>query len=500
VTTVKSKTFASIFAVIVGLGIATTIRAAGDNKPLAGVALQDPILGVAVSDRQLRLSAPFAPIIKVADTGNAGSANGLRTGDLLLAMGGYRIFEPAERLINPAWVKKEAEVKFTVLRDGEIVTATVSTAVLSKAVAVQTEYIRTNVLQSLERRLGPLAPGTRQSLVYFPIRACLLIEEWATAQPFPQPPPPWLREFMDLYVAMVNQEYEKVQSLPPAAPIPYLNRLAKFYLSIAREHRDVAKRLDWKKHGESLDFFVINFPWPCVKLPPLGKPSLSDKDLLASLEMLATDPLGNYSHLVEHAKKYVTKGFSDQDLTQGYVHLVCTSILHPYGHEGWPYRHQALHEADTRGQITATLRERVKERDRQDWILDAYALTSPLTILDRKDEVLALLKDMYEQSPFLTVLAVRNIANTSDYWSRGSNTAKAAGRFLKDKKLPATAKPFPFFQEVLAVALAKHPKYHVHGSFVSAEFRFLGGVDSLCIHSVALAREILAEEPPASAP
>jgi len=186
----------------------------------------------------------------------------LKPDDVILTIDGYRVYGPGEYALVYFSELTPGMSVLRVNRGGQVRVLSVRQTQPKTGYGFEFKPDRRRLVKLLDGIGLPVAEDSEAALAYFPARATMRLELWLAADPANRGKAGWVRDYVALYLALVNQEYANAKAPRQRSPIPLFNRLADFYLSIARRHQDGEQEPDWKSHDESLDFYVLYYPFP----------------------------------------------------------------------------------------------------------------------------------------------------------------------------------------------------------------------------------------------
>jgi len=334
-------------------------------------------------------------------TGEPAQRAGLKWGDLILTVDGFRFYGPGEYDLVRYRYPDRTTFDFVVNRDGKILKLHLTD--LKPIRRAGYNYVRQprRLLRLLAEHGVPMRREILAGVDLFPPRAVGLFADWVRSHPRNARSAAWLEDYLRLYIALAEQRYSDAKAPRQASPIPFFNRLSKFYLSIARRNQDAVKAPDWRPHGESLDFYVLYYPYPKCSWPKLGELSLSDKGFQKWLSVLR-----EAAPQTRRARRTAASTYARQEGTpvDQYVSQVKAAILHKRNHGGWPYRSSLLFPQAKRVALVKALTQRLAKDD-GDAPLYACALVGPMVLDNEAETVIDLLCFIHERSPFLALVA-----------------------------------------------------------------------------------------------
>jgi hypothetical protein len=214
----------------------------------------------------------------------------------------------------------------------------------------------------------------------------------------------WLQEFINLYTSVQTRHYSNATAPAHKPPVPYFERLEKFYLAIAAANKlkEVAPSLT--QSGEFPEFYVLALPVPDY-LPPLGNLKFADLRFQALLARKYANDGRDDPEIIAAAVKYAS---SNADGLDQYLDQVRASLLDPQNQGGWPYRSYLLEKAVSRSLMEQQLTDRMKDKNSPDWPLDAYTMVSLKLFTGDSEGAASTLDDLGKQSFYLARKAAAN--------------------------------------------------------------------------------------------
>jgi len=338
---------------------------------------------------------------------------GVERGDLLVAVDGYRVYDGREFQLFRRQRGPEADaLTLLVERNGDIRRIDVANTPALRRIG---QDMRTNgpTLPALLQQMGvPCGDEERRILIRFPQRAVQEIMDWLAADPGHVRQVDWLRDLTSLYIHLANQEWEQAATLDAKpSPLPYCRRLACFYQSLAERNRHGEQPPDPAAHGESLEFYVINYPYPKFIWPAKGVLTSTDTEFLLYLDRRYQEPFGPGGPAAHWAMEQLEK-YERGSERQCYMKELKAALVCPNYHGGWPYRTSFVQNAETRKPLVSKLRDGLAKKD-ADQLLYGYSLVGPLVIDNQEAELLARLEALGQQSPYFCLLATDTALNAA---------------------------------------------------------------------------------------
>jgi len=257
----------------------------------------------------------------------------------------------------------------------------------------------------------------RDALRILPPHAGAALSFWAEANKAPAPADiAWIQDFVSLYSAVQRRHYADAKAPAHAPPIPYFQRLEKFYLGLAAANQPRELAPDLKKSGETPEFYILALPVP-DSISPLGDLNLTDlrfKTLLTREHDTGGQPDPEISNAAQHYAGSSAGGI-DQYLDQ-----VRATMLDPAGQGGWPYRSPLIRNPLSRTLIVQQLADRMKDRTSPDWVIDAFAMISVDLVTGQPQPAADAIADLGKTSPWLARRAAKeSFAGFPRFYVRG---------------------------------------------------------------------------------
>ncbi len=337
-------------------------------------------------------------------------AAGLQNGDIILAVDGLRIYGSREfelaRFRNPL----STSMTLLINRKGDLQWLKFHDMKPGRALSTgfDTDAEQDRILDVLESLGLPLTDDkARAALRQLPAQAALELDQWSKKS---QDDTAWLQDFIDLYLAVQRRHYADAAKPAHEPPIPYFQRLEKFYLALADENKAKEVPPELQKSGEVPEFYVLALPVPDYQ-PPLGDLKFSDRRFQALLARRYA--LGEDDEIRVAAQKYATSGSDGLDL---YMDHVRASLLDPEDLRELPYTNKLVQSPVSRNILTQALSARMTDQNAVDWPIDAYAMIALDYSRGNMDRIAPLVGDLAKQSPYLarsamaTLYSVRHAA------------------------------------------------------------------------------------------
>lgn len=390
-------------------------------------------------------------VVTVPDKVEDDAITTVETGDHVLAIDGYRVYDGREyRLFRGQHEVAPAAFAVLVGRHKEIVPAEVINSPTLPYVGRESQE-QGPTLPVLLKKIGvECGREERRVLIRFPQRAVYEIAGWLAADPAHAETIGWLRDLMALYVRLANQEWEQAATLNTAPPpLPYCRRLARFYQSLAERNRHGEQPPDPAAHGEGLEFYVINYPYPKFIWPPMGKLAFSDPELLYYLQVWHENSFEGESKADGWAMWQKDTSYKKEAELQSYLGELRAALVNPANHGGWPYRSKLIYYPEPRKLMIPQLRAGLAKKD-DDELLYAYGLVSLLVIDKQEAEVKQLLVELGKRSPYFCLLTMNTALGATQSWRYQQLEDQLRQWWLTEQPAGVPEKPSPWLAYVRA--------------------------------------------------
>lgn len=329
----------------------------------------------------------------------------LRAGDIILGADGMRVYGSREfqlaRFRNPL----STTMDLLINRAGSLDRIKVRNLQPGRdlGVAFDTGLEEDRFLEGITRLGIDLKDdATRAALVDVPEEAAADLSHWAANHP--NDDTAWIKDYIDLYMAVQRRQYAKANNPAHQPPTPYFSRLEKFYLNLAKVNQPKEVEPDLAASGENAEFYALSLPTPDFS-PPFGNVNFSDKRFAMLLRRRYD--LGDDQHdpeLTAAAAGYApVSGSSGLD---NYVNQERGALIDAPTQGGWVLHAYMVQKPAGRNLLMAALANKLKEKSEPDWVIDAYALI-PLKLAARDtDGIPELIAGIGAQSPYLALREV----------------------------------------------------------------------------------------------
>ncbi len=352
---------------------------------------------------ELTPSLPAAGIIGHVAAGSLDERAGLRVGDLLLAIDGFRIHDSRElRLYQellPDWIAGE---RWTVVRDGSVISAVIEGLDASSTLGV-TLYVpeQQPTCEALLARCGvAIGDDDRPLLALMPGRVLHALQEWVARQGDAPAPAPWLNALAAVYLQAMRGEAKLPGDQP--VPVPVLAQFNAFLRAVVEQRTVGIRQPDLATYG--IDRYMAALWYPYLSAPGLavGRARLANDRLAQGLAQLIEDPDGSLNDRRSAAREATNRG---GDVTDQFLGQVAAALLDDDNHGGWPFRSQLIWDEAARTPIISALQARCAA-GAPDADLAAYALIGPLTMNGDANGVVAAVAGLQQNSSYLAWRAV----------------------------------------------------------------------------------------------
>jgi hypothetical protein len=332
--------------------------------------------------------------------------DGLQPNDIVLAVDGLRIY--GSRDFELARFRNALSTSTTLLvnRDGDLRWVKLHDLQPGRdlEVSFDTDAEQDRILEAMESMGMALTDeNVRAALRQLPAEAAMELDQWAKSQP--NADTAWVQEFINLFVAVQGRHYADATKPAHEPPVPYFQRLEKFYLKLADENKAAEVAPDLKGSGETPEFYVLALPVPNYQ-PPLGELKFSDRRFQALLERkYALFGRSDDPELVTAAQKYATTGTDGLDMFLGQVKA---SLLDSDNQSMLPLK-SGLVRGVSGTLLASALADQMKDPSAIDWPLNAYAMIAMDWATGAWQNIAPILRDLAPRSPYLARSAMEGL-------------------------------------------------------------------------------------------
>jgi hypothetical protein len=416
------------------------------EKPFVGpkgLKIVDLISGQKVTPEELGATRDLGLRIRYVVVDGPASKSGLQKDDLILCMDGYRIFSDGEYAIVRGMETKQMTIDLVLNRGGKIMELQLKDLLPGRRGGGFSFTHRARLAALINTRGLKVEGSDEEKLEAFPQRAEQYILHWFASGQHRGNSKEWLKQHLALYLALVNQDFDKAEAPTEEAPIPLINDLNRFYLSIAERNKNGEKKPDWKSHNVNLDFYALYYPFPRFQHPPISALRLTDREFVRVLGLRITDPFGSRKERLTVAWKYARSRDGET-----YVHQVKAALLHPKQHGGWLIGSSHVSEAAQRKKTVEAILAKYKEGG-PDAVLYAYCLVAPTTMNGDYTKTGEYINFIARESPYLGVEAV-NLVIFCERFVKLSGALPEVAKHLALSDLQLTPKPSVFYQTLIS--------------------------------------------------
>lgn len=324
--------------------------------------------------------------------------SGLSEGDIIVGYAGVRVYDQGEIEVIRYQDSTPADIPLVINHQGEFRTVVVHT-VEEKSVGYVVDRSHPPITQVADLLGIRQDPSTLRLLQYYPARAVGSFLEWrATAGPSADTT--WFRQNVNLYAGMRRQDYSSDNGAEVPTPVPFIERLTKYYRTICACYRLGPHVMDWKSYGGDRLFWALYYPCPMFVVD-WGNPSIADRRFAAGM-LADKDALNRPSSENEElAQEYVQQAaLTKDDPVEAFICLTKAALLDSNHQGGWPIRYESLPDKAYRTKLLDGLRSRVRNKS-EDWIVAACAMVGPLIMNGSAEEMVEVLKTVTDVSPYL---------------------------------------------------------------------------------------------------
>ncbi len=351
-------------------------------------------------------------VVTACQDGLPAAAAGMRAGDLLLAIDGWRVQDVGEVMLA---LRRTADPPLlghvALLRDGQLVE--VDLHGLAAAGKMGAALVVAKLEVGLGKRLHDLgvqlSSEEADALDHIPLRASHALREWADARQGAPGELGWARHFADDFLRILHGE----GALAPTAvamPVPLLARLDRLYHAIGAARGPHGGDPDPAALGEDPRFVAEFYPFPWTPMPAMGRIATQDAALAETLASEREDPAGSGEERARQAQGVVNQLAIKSP--QDYLGEVEASLMDELHHGGWPYRSVLVWAEQDRTRMVDWLRAQLAGPRAGDDLL-SYALLGPLAVDGKIDEAARIIADLDSRSPYLAWRALRMVRNAA---------------------------------------------------------------------------------------
>ncbi len=365
----------------------------------------------------------------------AATAGHLMHGDIILAVDGMRVYDWREWGLGRFRNAPSPDMTLLINRGGHLKSATLHGVIPNRYIGIVLDfnYGTDRFLNDLNTLRIPVTdPALRASLHFMPGHAAAALDLWMQANKSPAPADvAWLQDFVNLYSAVQGRRYADAKSPAHQPPIPYFQRLEKFYLYLASANLPRETPPDLEKSGETPEFYTLALPVPDHRAA-LGHLSFADSNFTKLLTQEYNDDWQPDADLTNVANDYAS---NQADGLDRYLDEVRAALIDPGDHDALPYQSDMVTSSSSRPLIAQQLSDRLKDRSDPDWLLDAYAMVYVDLMSGKPDNAAGLIDDMGKISPYLARRVAMNAFLSEKAYPKGKTQKHmdAIRKVLMDK-------------------------------------------------------------------
>jgi len=329
-------------------------------------------------------------------------------GDMILAVNNFRTYGEKEYRLARDRDPLSSSLSFLVNRNGDLRWLRMHNLAPGHRIGLQFVWKEEqDRFPAAIESLGLPAPDgdTLDALHLLPAHAAAALYLWSISNPAPTPAgTAWLRDFIDLYLAVEGRHYAAAVAPAHQPPIPYFRRLEKFYLAIAAANQPKEIEPDVAGTGESPEFYALAMPIPwCV--PPLGDLHFTDLRFNSLVGRVYAARFDLDAETKAAADDYANSNADDLDR---YLDNTKASILDRERLGGIIYDSNLVNQPISIKLLIQALAGQMKDESRPDWPLDACAMIALKFRNGDFQEAADLVDALRKRSPWLAASAARN--------------------------------------------------------------------------------------------
>ncbi|REK18622.1 MAG: hypothetical protein DWQ42_19590 [Planctomycetota bacterium] len=394
---------------------------------------------------------------------------GMRQGDRVLAINGQRIYSRWEFDFHRNQLDRANDLQMTLIvnRNGHLLPLTIKPLMPGRRLGFY-EGEQQLYLDQYVAGLGlGLPDGVAASLRRIPVRATYALMDWIEETEGQQRDLGWLQQFIQLRLALANQQWDKAQAPSQEIPVPYFRTLTDFYLSVAKRHAGGEQIPDPAAHNVSLAYYCAHYPFPKFA-PPLGELTSTDAYLLAWIKHRHADPASQQQPTLPDGNNDFHRPRSPLDF---YLREVKLALLWPteFGNRPLMQNFRDRNNGNTRNVFNndqfrqETLQQIQSKADQgdEDEAFYSYATVALYALGGDAESIIAAVRSLRALSPYM---AYRAAARAQRVWmmkhgdSRNEELAKLL-TYLEENPLQVTPRPSVFYRYVIPRSryLQRHP-------------------------------------------
>ena len=329
-------------------------------------------------------------------------------GDIVLAVNNFRTYGGHEYALARNRDPLSSTLSFLINRNGDLLWVKLHNLLPGHRIGLQTDRKEEeDRFPAAIESLGLPAPDDDMlpALHLLPTHAAAALYLWASPNPSAAAAnTAWLKDFIDLYLAVESRHYSEAIAPAHQPPIPYFQRLEKFYISVAAANQPKEIEPDVTKTGESPEFYVLAMPIPwCV--PPLGDLHFTDLRFNSLVNRVYAARSGLDAETKAAAEDYAHSKADDLDR---YLDNTKASILDRERLGGIIYDSNLVNQPISIKVLIQALAGQMKDESRPDWPLDACGMIALKFRNGDFQEAADLVDALGKHSPWLAASATRN--------------------------------------------------------------------------------------------
>jgi hypothetical protein len=389
--------------------------------------------GERIAGADLLETKNFGAVIDDISPGGAADKGGLKKGDIILGVDGMRVYGKAECKL--AWFRNPMSSTMTLLvnHEGDLAWRKLHDLSAGHRIGIHLDpnLERNRFLAEIEA-LGLPIPDEKllPALRMLPSHAAAALHLWAAAKGSSAGQnTAWIQDFIGLYSELSQRQYGKATAPANQPPIPYFQRLEKFYLSLAAANQPTETPPDLAKTGETPEFYALALPIPNCNAP-LGDPHFTDPRFNALLAGKFAGESWLDSEIKAAAVEY---GGSQAEGLDRYLDKVKASILDPSLYILTPYNSALVQHPVSVVLLIQQLGDRMKDETNPDWPLEACAMVPLKFLAGAPSEAADLVNTLGQRSPYLAQCAA-NSALASRSLIKGKEPLKALRKVIAENR------------------------------------------------------------------
>jgi len=350
----------------------------------------------------------------------------INAGDIILGMDGMRTYGKRElelaRFRNPM----SSTMTLLINREGDLQWIKLHDLAPGRQIGIKwnDEQEQDRFLNEIES-LGLPIPDDRiiPALRLLPASAAAALDLWAHAKPSSAlEDTAWLQDFISLYITVQSRRYADAAPTAHQPPIPYFQRLEKFYLSLAAANLPKEAPPDVARTGETPEYYTLALPVPFFR-PQLGDLHFSDlrfntlltkvyamqyrpdSDLVNARRESRWDGGGALQVDAEIQAAAAEYASSKGDGLARYLNEIKAGLLDAGDFDERAYTSDMVQQQVSRTLLSQQLDGLLKNQADPNWPLNAYAMIALDTLNGDRDDALKLIEALAQRSPSLAANA-----------------------------------------------------------------------------------------------